>query len=509
MLQETEESKILWSEQQQAFLDWCERGQGSCILEAVAGAGKTTTLLEGVKRIKGQVAVLAYNKKIADEIKGRLAKMGIDWKKCQAGTVHSFGFSACRKSFERPGRSIRVNEYKVRDIVDNMLVERPELGRFASAVVDLVSLAKQRALGVLGSIEDSKLWFDIAEHFDVFGQYEDTPEAELVEFAKEALHQSNSEKMVLDFDDMVYMPLVHKCRFWQFDVVMVDEAQDTNAARRALIRRLVRPGGRVIAVGDRHQAIYGFTGADADSLDLIARDFDATYLPLTVSYRCPKNVVQFAQTWVSHIQAHENAPEGVVRDEELADFMQRKDLDGNSAVLCRNTKPLVWLAMRLIRRKVPCRIEGREIGQSLAKLAKRWKVASLDDLEDRLDAHLERETAKLVAKRQESRVAIVEDQVETLRCVIEECRSEGRNSVADVVAHLENLFGDNVDRILVLSTIHKSKGREWDRVFWFDRAGTCPSKWARQAWQQEQERNLQYVAATRAKQELVDLWVDE
>src|SRR5690606_14593669 len=183
MLQETEEPKILWSEQQQAFLDWCERGQGSCILEAVAGAGKTTTLLEGVKRIKGQVAVLAYNKKIADEIKGRLAKMGIDWKKCQAGTVHSFGFSACRKSFERPGRSIRVNEYKVRDIVDNMLVERPELGRFASAVVDLVSLAKQRALGVLGSIEDSKLWFDIAEHFDVFGQYEDTPEAELIELA--------------------------------------------------------------------------------------------------------------------------------------------------------------------------------------------------------------------------------------------------------------------------------------------------------------------------------------
>src|SRR5690606_3995226 len=215
-------------------------------------------------------------------------KMGIDWKKCQAGTVHSFGFSACRKSFERPGRSIRVNEYKVRDIVDNMLVERPELGRFASAVVDLVSFAKQRALGVLGSIEDSKLWFDIAEHFDVFGQYEDTPEAELIELAKEALHQSNNEKLVLDFDDMVYMPLVHKCRFWQFDVVMVDEAQDTNAARRALIRRLVRPGGRVIAVGDRHQAIYGFTGADADSRDLLARDFDATYLPLTVSYRCPK-----------------------------------------------------------------------------------------------------------------------------------------------------------------------------------------------------------------------------
>jgi superfamily I DNA/RNA helicase len=42
-------------------------------------------------------------------------------------------------------------------------------------------------------------------------------------------------------------------------------------------------------------------------------------------------------------------------------------------------------------------------------------------------------------------------------------------------------------------------------VFWLDRHGTCPSKWARQAWQQEQERNLMYVAATRAQELLVDL----
>ncbi len=116
----------------------------------------------------------------------------------------------------------------------------------------------------------------------------------------------------IDFEDMVYLPLILKCRFWRHGVVMIDEAQDTNPARRALVRALVRKGGRVIAVGDRRQAIYGFTGADADALDLIKADFNCIEFPLTITYRCPKNVVAFAQQWVSHISADETAPEGSV-----------------------------------------------------------------------------------------------------------------------------------------------------------------------------------------------------
>jgi superfamily I DNA/RNA helicase len=73
------------------------------------------------------------------------------------------------------------------------------------------------------------------------------------------------------------------------------------------------------------------------------------------------------------------------------------------------------------------------------------------------------------------------------------------------VDYVNGLFADNVQDMLVLSSIHKAKGREWKRVFWLDRHSTCPSKWARQAWQQEQERNLMYVAATRAQELLVDL----
>jgi superfamily I DNA/RNA helicase len=101
----------------------------------------------------------------------------------------------------------------------------------------------------------------------------------------------------------------------------------------------------------------------------------------------------------------------------------------------------------------------------------------------------------------------IADQRDTLQVIIDDCRKAQQDSIKAVVASIEGLFDDNVEDMLTLSSIHKSKGREWDTVLWLDRAGTCPSKFARQAWQREQEINLCYVAATRAKRHLIDVVV--
>ena len=496
-----------WSEQQTAFLDWAVKGKGSCVLEAVAGAGKTTVLLEAAERMPGNVAIMAYNKKIAVEIEGKLKKKGVDWKKAKAGTVHSFGFAAYRK-FQK---AVRVDGYKIANIVEGVLPDAHPLNKYSDMVVKLVSLAKQTALGIFGSVEDMSEWYAIADHHDVFeSDNGPVPGDELVEVAMSVLRLSNKNINVIDFDDMIYLPLLFRLPFFQYDNVMVDEAQDTNAARRALVRAMVKKGGRVIAVGDRHQAIYGFTGADADSLDLIAKDFNCERLPLTITFRCPKAVVAFSQQWVSHITAADEAPEGSVTSTNVTEFMKRNDLDGNAAVLCRVTKPLVSLAFQLIRKRIPCRIEGRDIGAQIKKMMTRWKsVSTLDALEEKLQEHLERETTKLLAKKQEAKLAVLEDSIETINVICDQCRQEGKETISDATAYVDSLFADDVTGLLVLSTIHKAKGREWERVFWLDRAGTCPSKWARQEWQQGQERNLQYVAATRAKAELIELALTE
>ena len=504
-------SVIAWSPQQSGFLDWAYNGVGSCVLIAVAGAGKTTVLLTAGEKMKGQVAYVAYNKDIVEETKLKLKERGVDWKKMQAGTAHSFGFSALRKMLG----DVKVDGYKVDGILDSMLTDMDykhvhTLDKYKSNVKQLVSLAKQGIFGIGNNDHaDESAWYALAEHHDIFDEFDEVqpPTERIIKWAQEVLHISNGNDEVIDYDDMIYLPLLYKARFWQFDVVMIDEAQDTNRARRALVRAMVKRGGRVIAVGDPHQAIYGFTGADSDALELIKQDFNAIELPLTVSYRCPQKVVKFAQQWVSHIEAAPTAPEGNVASITMEDFLKRNDLTKGAAVLSRTNKPNVELAFSLIRRNIPCRIEGRDIAKTIVKLMTRWKVKTLDALEDRMAKYLAKQTTKLLAAKKEVQLARLEDTIETVKVIIDQCRADKQHDIQDAVNRVTALFGEDIKDVLVLSSIHKSKGREWETVFWLDRIGTCPSKWARQKWQQEQEKNLMYVAATRSKSNLIEIMI--
>lgn len=481
------------SPQQQAFYDWIDNGQGSCTVIAVAGSGKTTTLIDGLPRMHGRVALLVYNKKIEIEIKGRVALLVQEG--LYVSTMHAAGFGAWR----RVATNARVDENKCRDIYRKLLMATASL---ESPVLKLVSLAKQSALGTDGLRISDLALAGLIEHFDI-----DTMGADemVIDFARVVLTRSvESDTAVIDFDDMIYAPLVHKVRMNQYDWVLIDEAQDTNAARRMLALRMLKPGGRLVAVGDPRQAIYGFTGADADSLELIAKAVNARDLPLTVTYRCPKSVVKYAQQWVSHITAHDSAPDGsVIRHDSKRTPLSSVCKPGD-AILCRFNAPLIGQAYSFIAAGIPARVEGREIGAGLKALARRWRVASYATLSDRLDEYVARETKKYRAKEQEARAVAVEDRAECLRTLIARIsRIDPRpsNPVQRLCDEIDSIFGDSIDgSYVLLSSIHKSKGREWDRVFWLQ---TGASPWARQPWEVAQEDNLCYVAATRAKRELV------
>lgn len=458
--------------------------------------------------MRGSTLMLAFNKPIATELQEKLKLRGIDWKRVRASTVHSAGLGAYRKTFPKS----EFNEHKVADICAQAILMQKipaDIAPYSSTVCKLVSLAKQVGIGIreIAPIGDDTVWMEVIEHFDLLE--DDNAEKKvggIIAGAQLVLAKSNDMTDWFDYDDMVYMPLVHAVKFWQYDNVIVDEAQDTNAVRRLLVKALLRRNGRLIAVGDRNQAIYAFSGADSNSLDLIKNAFGCIELPLTVTYRCPKAVVTFAHKWVHHIQAHETAPEGKVSYSSFEDFIKRKDLDGNCAVICRNTKPLVSAAFAMIREKIPCRIEGREIGTGLTKLATRWSsIKTINALREKLEEWREREVKKAEKKRKDARVQQVNDQAETLGVIMDACKEKSQHHITDVVDYIDNIFADQVSGILTLSTIHKSKGREWQKVFWLDRVNTCPSSYARQEWERQAEKNLCYVAATRAKNELIEL----
>lgn len=498
------------SPQQQDLLDAVRdpRG-GNIILVAVAGAGKTFTLVKACELMTGSVFLGAYNTKMAKELRDKTAHLS----KVKAGTFHSAGYGAVRYYL---GNKLQkdISGNKVRDICDNFVETRgrKDLEKFVPFVCGAVSMAKQRGIGPIFPNNDDT-WYDMIDHFGLDDNLPEESEEEprldqLVAFSKVVLELSNRQAQdegIIDFDDMVYLPLLWNLRMFPNDWVLIDEAQDTNPTRRALAKKMLKRGGRLIAVGDPRQAIYGFSGADNNALDQIKRDFNAKEMPLTVTYRCPKSVVAVAQQFVSHIEAHETAPEGeatAIEYEELPNELRPGD-----AVLCRYNKYLVSLCFKLIREGRPARIEGRAIGQNLAALCSKWKVKKIDTLSSRIQRWRDREVKKAQLKKQDAKVDQIEDKAETVLVMIARAREQGIDTVAGLKEMILSLFDDNVvnrDDMITLCSVHRSKGLEWDRVFilgLFELMG----RECRQQWQTIQEENLQYVAATRSQGYLADV----
>lgn len=491
------------SAQQSAFFDWVDTGTGSATMIAVAGAGKTTTILHGISRMKGRVFLGMFNKSIAKEAREKAEDMGIMRPGFKIGTMHSAGFSAWR--YLNP--SVQVDEDKVKNITKRLMAREPRVERAMTFISKVVSFAKQ--LLIMQDPDPETKMLDVLDHFSLANDLpEDIEINEALDWAKKVFWQSHREcAKIIDFDDMIYAPVAFNARMYQNDWVLMDEAQDTNPARRALMKKMLAPKGRMVAVGDPWQAIYGFTGADADAMSLIEQEFNCTRLELTTTYRCPKDVVKYVQQWVSHIHAHSSAPDGMVAALDAEYRVDGKTLpwymvnrpDTTDAILCRNTAPIVMTAYGMLRNNIPCRVEGRDIGKGLVSLVKRWKARDLDALEVRLEKYLETEKEKAKELDKPRIAENAKDKVETLKVFIEKTRDKGLNTVKSLIEEIESLFQDEVKGVTVLSTLHKAKGREWPSVYWLQ---APPVQRAMKEWEERGEICCNYVAGTRAKDKL-------
>jgi hypothetical protein len=374
------------------------------------------------------------------------------------------------------------------------------------------------------AITDVGAWSDLCEHFNYDTALEDVdiPIDAAIDLAIELLTRSNQTLAMIDFDDMIYLPLLLNARLPTSANVVIDEAQDISATRRELAFRMLAPNGRMIAVGDEFQAIYGFTGADHRSLSNLARRCDPVRLPLTICWRCDSAIIASAQLHVPDIVARPNAAEGLVRTTSytwLVDgmngllppekFPAASAPALGDAILCRMNRPNVSMALALLRSGRPARIEGRDIGRRILEHVKAaepmYAFRDCSELLDAVSSWGAQEVARLAAKQRVSAAAMLEDEVGCCEVLLERCIEQSGEGYSDLEWLIQSLFDDDLppSSTITLSSIHKAKGREWPRVFILGYTDYMPHHMARQPWEKQTERNLQYVAKTRAERELV------
>src|SRR4030067_1483848 len=278
-----------YSKYQLGVFDWVAFGNGNGLIFAPAGSGKTLTGVKSVNyypkgMLRPSVVFLAFNKYIRDELASKLPK----W--VMAKTYHAFGLGAIRT---RP----TITAYKNSDLL------QAHLGRDAKHLFPIIS----QVTGLFkGNLESNVTHETVNAYIDHYGldlgdegeyQFDDIVDG--VNYCMKPGHIERLNK--IDFDDMIWYPIVRNLPLPKQDLLVNDEVQDVNAAQMELIYRARNGSGRIMGVGDPNQAIYGWRGAGIDSMRILQQKIDAIELPLSLTYRCPLSVVQLVNQLFPHI----------------------------------------------------------------------------------------------------------------------------------------------------------------------------------------------------------------
>ena len=365
-----------------------------------------------------RVLFCAFNRHVAAEL-----RMRVDT--AEVSTLHAAGWKLVRQHCPRA----RIDKDKVAHQLWDRVKDR-EGGRelFRSRARDIVDeVARRKAAG------------------DCLDRDNDDP-------LMASVWSRRHDPALCDFDDMVYVPILKGWRA-DFDIVLVDEAQDLSPSQMQLVQLL---GRRVVAVGDTSQSIYGFRGAHHDAMAVLERTLDARSLGMTTCFRCAASIVSTASTVAPEIRPAENAAEGSVQRisyKRFTDLVRPDDF-----VLCRTTRPLLEYALATLASGGKAHVIGMDIVKEVSSASRFVQGGTRTE-----------GATPSVPRNPSSVLSVVRNQPDLAR------RAEQNGGGA--------------------------KGLETDNVFIL-RPDLIPHPSAETASEIQQERHLWYVAVTRAKRNL-------
>lgn len=462
------------------------------VVEAGAGTGKTTTIVEGNHLLPSSTLFLAFNKSIADELSRRMPR-----RTCK--TFHAVGLANLSS---RIGR-LPVDSYKYQNLAKSNGLSKQD----AAYVDDIITQFQLQIDGIfLPCQEWTNEWFEeVAGHdelvlLDVDGKTLELADA--IQWARYLLVKECENPTGFTFNDMLWMLgyFAHHKRWFlkDYDCIVIDELQDVSPIRMHLISLFAK---RFIGVGDRRQSIYAFAGAMNGAMQQFEENFKCEVLPLSVTWRCDKAIIAESEKVVGpFLKPRPDAGEGSVTTAYI-DSLYRSNIDNNSMIVCRTNAPLLTVALRLLSNGKPFQLMS-DYPDRLAKVAKKVG-AGISGISAFKTAITEYYDQKMETIKSKGLLARLIDECDSIKVIADTC-----DSPDDVPARFKELMNSKIGP--KLCTGHKSKGLEANHVF-FLRPDLCPAPWVDPADEEAytQELNLKYVMITRAKHTLTYLEVKD
>ena len=441
---------------------------------ARAGAAKTSTLVMIAEALPAvSILCLAFNKKIADEMTARLPK------NCEAKTLHGLGFKAWQYFIRK---SCKVNDKKVffilKDKIDGLTGD-DRTDAYSSMAETLDCIKKAKSAGWLPEAYSGH-WKPLLTDDEFFESLPMEPSTLQIALIKAVCNESWKRALTgeIDFDDMIFCPAICSVSWPTPPLTLIDEAQDLSPINHHILKRIVKTR-RIIAVGDPLQAIYGFRGADVHSMPKLIEMFQMKELRLTISFRCARKITENARWLAMDMRFPEWAKEGVVRRPAS---WAAAEIEQGDAIICRNNAPLFRMAIRMIEAGQLPELSGRDLAGPLKKILTALGKPNFLQLQAIHALNSWRDNEKRRARP--GAVGAIEDKFECLLVILEKTKTLG-----DAIAYLEHLL--TREGRVYLMTGHKSKGLEFNRV-WFLDPGLCRID-------RDQDANIKYVIETRAK----------
>lgn len=519
------ESVLKWNSDQVAIFDDYERGVGNTCVSACPGAGKSTTAIEALnhppKNLKGDTLLTSFGAQSVADLKSKDPPWDVETR-----TMNSLGFRAINDTFD----GIKVSKNYVYGIITDVLGEPPTDGAlkgsfngFRSRIKALVDFAKNTLTS--GTVP----LLELADHYDIETAppewmrdrlsdmfqcpWEDSIGAITDRILNECMKVSNGDG--IDFNDQLWLPVVLNLKLAQFSRILIDELQDVNQTQIELLMRSLAPGGRVFGFGEGSQAIFAFRGAGIGLEPMIKRA-SMKEMPLSVSYRCARSIVREAQKINPKMMWAPDAPEGSVTT-CFTDMLQGR-LQLGDTVLSRTNAPLVSLFMHCLGAGTPVAMQGRELGAKLLGFIEDSKSKSADELREYTKTWAADEMTRRLKRNPQADSTPVDDHVGCIEALVADT-----SSIDVVLSRTKQLLMAPEGAKVLASSTHRAKGLGFHRVYiientfpvrapyWMKFASMKkgdPLKWATQRAAEimvtaTEERNLLYVATTRAKRELI------